>query len=313
MVQAQTWQYTSPNIGYFNYSGAKIGIGTTTPGWNFHVLAPTTDIMLEATTDQYATVNFKSNNKTWQWSKRPSFQADAMQLWYQDATVSQYFQGPFMSIVPAGSVGIGTATPQKLLHVVGSSATTQGVEAMIEATDDWYASISFKSHNKVWNWGKRPGFENDAMQLWYLDGAGGGWQGPYLSVSTNGSLGIGTTKNTDANYKLFVETGIRTRKVVVDQVTWPDYVFKPGYSLPTLSSVADYIKLNQHLPDMPSADSVVKAGVNLGDNQAQLLKKIEELTLYTIDQQQQLEELKQQNKKMQEQIGMLMKMGAKKK
>jgi hypothetical protein len=179
---------------------------------------------------------------------------------------------------------------------------------MVEATDDFLASVHFKSNGKTFAWSKRPSYENDCMQLWYFDpaAAGGHWQGPYMSVATNGSVGIGTTKTADASYKLFVETGIRTRKVVVDQTTWPDYVFHPDYSLPSLPSVAAYIKANQHLPDMPSADSVAKSGVDLGNNQAQLLKKIEELTLYSIDQQQQLEELKQQNKKMQQQMETLM-------
>jgi hypothetical protein len=229
LVQAQTWQYTSPNIGYFNYSGAKIGIGTATPG--------------------------------------------------------------------------------RQLHVSGSGVS--GVEALIETTDDTYAMLELKGNGKSWQWSKRPGSESNSLLLIYNDGTS--WIGPIVSITPNGGMGIGTNKTADANYKLFVETGIRTRKVVVDQATWPDYVFQPGYALPSLPGVAAYINAHHHLPDMPSADSVKQNGINLGDNQAQLLKKIEELTLYTIDQQQQLEELKQQNKKMQEQIGMLMKMEANRK
>jgi hypothetical protein len=62
--------------------------------------------------------------------------------------------------------------------------------------------------------------------------------------------------------------------------------------------VAGYIKVNKHLPEMPAADSVVKNGLDVGGNQALLLKKIEELTLYAIDQQKQLDALKDENKKM---------------
>ena len=114
--------------------------------------------------------------------------------------------------------------------------------------------------------------------------------------SRTGNVGIGTLNVADVGYKLFVETGIRTRKVVVDQVAWPDYVFKPGYHTPSLDSVAQYIRTNRHLPDMPSADSVAQNGLNLGENQAQLLKKIEELTLYVIELRKEVDELKQQNK-----------------
>ena len=105
-----------------------------------------------------------------------------------------------------------------------------------------------------------------------------------------GNVGIGTISINDPNYKLFVETGIRTRKVKVDQVSWADYVFEPTYKLPTLKEVEDYIKKNKHLPDVPSAQEVEKNGIDLGDNQTILLKKIEELTLYVIEQNKKLEE-----------------------
>jgi hypothetical protein len=119
----------------------------------------------------------------------------------------------------------------------------------------------------------------------------------FIVNSSTGNVGIGTLHVSDVNYKLFVETGIRTRKVVVDQATWPDYVFHPGYRTPSLDSVAQYIRTNRHLPDMPSAESVARNGLNLGENQAQLLKKIEELTLYVIELRKEVDELKQQNKK----------------
>jgi hypothetical protein len=185
-----------------------------------------------------------------------------------------------------GKVGIGTTQPEALLHMSGPGQP--GVGMMIEGTGDGYASTSWKSNGKVWNMGMRPSYEGNDFQLFYLGGTGQQWQGPYLSIAPNGSMGIGTMKTADASYKLFVETGIRTRKVVVDQAVWPDYVFKQGYTLPSLSVVAAYIKSHHHLPDMPSADSVARSGINLGDNQAQLLKKIEELTLYIISQDQTL-------------------------
>jgi hypothetical protein len=117
----------------------------------------------------------------------------------------------------------------------------------------------------------------------------------FVVNSQTGNVGIGTLHINDATYKLYVENGIRTRKIVVDQAAWPDYVFQPGYHCPSLDSVARYIQDNHHLPDMPSADSVAKNGINLGDNQAQLLKKIEELTLYVIELRKELDALKQQH------------------
>jgi hypothetical protein len=126
----------------------------------------------------------------------------------------------------------------------------------------------------------------------------------------NGSIGIGTINVNDINYKLFVETGIRTRKLTVDQLTWPDFVFKKGYELPSLSGVKKYIDENGHLPGLPSADSVRDNGIDVGSNQAMLLKKIEELTLYLLQQNQKLEQqgeaLQSQQKKI-DQLELLVK------
>jgi hypothetical protein len=99
-----------------------------------------------------------------------------------------------------------------------------------------------------------------------------------------GSVGIGTANINDVNFKLFVETGIRTRKVKVDVVTWPDYVFEDTYQLPAIAEVEKFIKKYKHLEGILSEGEVKKDGVDLGENQVTLLKKIEELTLYIIDQ-----------------------------
>jgi hypothetical protein len=105
-----------------------------------------------------------------------------------------------------------------------------------------------------------------------------------------GNVGIGTANVADPNFRLFVETGIRTRKIKVDQTNWPDYVFDKNYQLPSLKDLETFIKQNNHLPDIPSAGEVQKNGIDLGENQAILLKKIEELTLYVIEQNKRIEE-----------------------
>ena len=74
------------------------------------------------------------------------------------------------------------------------------------------------------------------------------------------------------------------RKVVVTQASWSDYVFDKGYHLPSLAGVRAYIDRYHHLPDVPSAQEVQEKGLDLGGNQATLLKKIEELTLYAVEQ-----------------------------
>ena len=100
---------------------------------------------------------------------------------------------------------------------------------------------------------------------------------------TTGAVGIGTTSM--GSNKLAVEGAIGARKVVVTQTTpFPDYVFDAGYPLTSLDSLRRYVESHRHLPDIPSADSVEKNGLDLGGNQTALVKKIEELTLYILDQ-----------------------------
>jgi len=101
------------------------------------------------------------------------------------------------------------------------------------------------------------------------------------SFLANGSVGIGTT-NPGSN-KLAVEGTIGARRVVVTATNpFPDYVFAPAYTLPSLGTVAEYIRNNGRLPGMPCADSVAKTGLDLGNTQVKLVEKIEELTLYSI-------------------------------
>ena len=114
------------------------------------------------------------------------------------------------------------------------------------------------------------------------------------------NIGIGTS-NTHG-YKLAVNgQAIFTKVVAMAYAKWPDYVFKKDYALPSLDSVATYIRIHGHLPELPSAAVVEKKGIDLGGNQTILLKKIEEMTLYLIEQNKELEALKQQNKKLEEQ------------
>ncbi|RXK82901.1 hypothetical protein [Filimonas effusa] len=114
----------------------------------------------------------------------------------------------------------------------------------------------------------------------------------YLSLSggsVTGSVNIGTTAE---QRELNVNGNIKTRKIKVTQLNWADYVFDSSYQLPSLSHVETFITENKHLPGVPSATEVKKDGLDLGDNQVVLLKKIEELTLYIIQQNKEITELK---------------------
>jgi hypothetical protein len=106
-----------------------------------------------------------------------------------------------------------------------------------------------------------------------------------------GNLAIGT--NNAQGYKLAVNgSAIFTSAKVKLFANWPDYVFDYSYNLRPLSEVEKYIRQHHHLPEVPSADDVKENGLDLGANQAILLKKIEELTLYVIELKKENEEIK---------------------
>lgn len=140
----------------------------------------------------------------------------------------------------------------------------------------------------------------------------GDWSKPVFTVRTNGKVLIGTSWNNSAlsgcsdcnEYRLFVKDGIKAEKVKVEVPSahgWADYVFNKDYKLNSLEEVEKHIHEKGHLPNIPSADEVVRNGINLGEMDAKLLEKIEELTLYSIEQNKQLKfqegQLKQQSEK----------------
>lgn len=110
-----------------------------------------------------------------------------------------------------------------------------------------------------------------------------------MVITNNKNVGIGVDNPT---YKLTVGGTIGARKVKVTQETWADYVFHPDYNLPKLSTVEQFIKENKHLPGIPSEKEVIEKGIDLGEINKLYLQKIEELTLYIIDLQKQVDALK---------------------
>jgi hypothetical protein len=105
------------------------------------------------------------------------------------------------------------------------------------------------------------------------------------SIFCDGSGGVGINTQKTNGFALSVNGKIRASDIikVYPQSQWADFVFEKSYKLPALMEVEKYIKANGHLPGIPSAEQVEKEGVALGDLNAKLLQKIEELTLYLID------------------------------
>lgn len=113
---------------------------------------------------------------------------------------------------------------------------------------------------------------------------------PSMVIANNKNVGIGVENPT---YKLAVDGTIGARRVKVTQEQWADYVFHPDYKLPSLTTVEQFINDNKHLPDIPSEKEVKEKGIDLGEINKLYLQKIEELTLYIIDLQKQVNVLKE--------------------
>ena len=215
-----------------------------------------------------------------------------------------------------GSVGIGTASPSQKLDVAGNiiantmllrdpintsdwntiwqSGFYQGHEAAnAPETYQWFWGINLNhsSNNPTYRYNGQIAIKNSSttptMYFRSTDVSGmGTWARVVHSEGNqfiNGNLGIGTT-NPDA--KLAVKGDIHAQEVKVDLngAVAPDYVFKEGYDLKSLQEVQDYIKEHGHLPNIPSAQEMEANGIDLGQMDLKLLEKIEELILYTLEQ-----------------------------
>jgi len=106
--------------------------------------------------------------------------------------------------------------------------------------------------------------------------------GALLAQVSTGNVGIGTSTPTE---KLSVKGTILAQKIKVSTAAsnWPDYVFNTEYKLPSILELEKFVKAHHHLPEVPSAKEVEANGLDLGETNKQLLKKLEELTLYIIE------------------------------
>ena len=171
-----------------------------------------------------------------------------------------------------GNIGLGTTNPLDKIHI-------DGVDAGVRIGGSIRSRMNLYTGNQ------------NGWQIEVADADGNQYAGDLgftesgvasgrLVLKKGGNVGIGLLNPTE---KLSVNGNVKAKKVIVSQTGWPDYVFDTSYSLRSLSEVETYIRKNKRLPEVPSAAEVEEKGVSVGDNQALLLKKIEELTLYLIE------------------------------
>ncbi|MFY7908334.1 MAG: hypothetical protein ACOVO2_02220 [Emticicia sp.] len=217
-------------------------------------------------------------------------------------------------------VGIGTITPSTGLQVAGTSSNQ--TEININAPNSAISTLSFSraggslaaptatpnAYNLGWinfNGYNGTSFQTSSAirslttELWNSAGrgsylsfhttnAGSTSMSERLRIDDNGNVGIGTTT---PDNKLDVLGIIRANEVIVE-TGWADYVFQKDYKLKPLSEVEAFIKENKHLPSVPSAAKIQEKGAHVAELMTKMMEKIEELTLYSIDQKKEIDELK---------------------
>ncbi|GAA4314516.1 hypothetical protein GCM10023143_25410 [Compostibacter hankyongensis] len=196
------------------------------------------------------------------------------------------------SIDSLGSVGIGTAYPETRLFVEGGAVTLHnptdspfGYNIDMDIAGGWAREYSFSygGTGKLFSFGVFA--TSGTLYYGYIGGnttTGTVHPHPWMAFLPSGNVLIGKTAQTNAAYKLDVNGNVRANKVVVN-TTGADFVFDPGYALPSLDSLNGYIQTYRHLPDVSPAETMQREGLDVGDNQIKLLQKVEELTLYVID------------------------------
>ena len=217
-----------------------------------------------------------------------------------------------MYIKNNGYVGIGTSSPTEKLEVSGNAKATNvtATSAVQSSTLTVTGNVTFNSlagsSSKILTVGSN-GLLSSADVSEVGDGMGNhiattdlnlngkkivgttnGANGIFVAQNGNVRIGAGTANPTKA---LEVNGAIRSKEVLVEVTNWSDFVFDKDYDLMTLNEVESYIKENGHLPDVPSAKEIKANGVEVGEMNAILLQKIEELTLYIIELEKKIEKL----------------------
>jgi hypothetical protein len=291
-LAAQTLYVPGGAGGINNISGSNVGIGTSAPN-NQLVVSSGYSMRTQVTLSDTNTASLMLRAG----AGMPGVVASDVDLqlragaYWTDADAGGVTGLTIKTVT--GNVGIGTTAPAAALHVSGhvgrEVARFQGSADVSNNRN--FVSIYTTNPGYWWEFSNQdPSGGGTLNGLAFRERSASGNSVERVYFASGGNVGIGTASPT---HKLAVNGTIRAKEVIVD-TGWSDYVFKPDYKLASLSEVEGAIQRDGHLPGIPSAQEVAEHGVSMGEMQAKLLAKIEELTLHVIAQHKELTAVKQE-------------------
>lgn len=259
-----------------------VGIGFTSPSYKLDVNGNTRTVGNFIAEDGYIQIKNTADTKLW----NIQYSSSSDRLLFLEQGVERVI------LQNGGNVGIGETFPAEKLHVNGNTmidgdATLNTVNPTIQLQNsDVNKGFVQLSGDNI-----RIGTNSGNTDGKFVIRTNGGDR---VFVDGSGNVNIGS--QTDApGYKLRVDGKMICEEVKVKlSSAWPDYVFEDEHQLMPVDELSKFIQLNKHLPNIPSAREVATNGIQVGDMQKRMMEKIEELTLYIISLQQQIDSLKKQ-------------------
>lgn len=309
----------------FGQGYTTLGVGTSTPVGTLHIhssegimppVAPQVSGITPITPFDYQTILHITNSYTGLGESR-GFTIDQ---YNGSVTIHQYEQanislvgpnGNGFTLTPLGNFGLGTSPPTARLHVNGN-AIVQGTftatsrssigsdcqvltigKAHTEGLSYGTAYIGFNAVRGGSSWTLQSGNTNNGGAVIWAT-IGGDILFSTIPSTNSGSSQIisDDTLRSHVNLKIGADGTLMAKEIKVTLTGWPDYVFDKSYNLMPLSETEQYIQAKGHLPNVPSAAEVEADGMSVGEMNKVLLQKVEELTLYVIELQKQIDELK---------------------
>jgi hypothetical protein len=260
-----------------------VGIGTNAPAEKLHVAGKT---LIEANDN---VLTFSSSNTT-DWQFLSFSKAGNRRAWVGLNNGYDFFIRPEQ---PGANIYLQPISGKVIVESSHDNGKIGGSISLVHPGKTAGGQVA-----RDWSIYNMTGTYGNSLQFWaYSVNGCNDMCNPAVIFSDNGNVGIGIFPQ----YKLHVNGTVKATTYLADvNPHWPDYVFDSTYNLPALFDIEKYIHQNHHLPEVPSAEKVKKEGINLGDNQAVLLRKIEELTLYAIEQQKMIQELQAKMKVLEE-------------